>query len=311
MKILIADDDPVTRRMLEVVLKKWGYQVDVASNGDEAWEMLRGKGAARIAILDWAMPAMEGIQVCQKIRQQKGVPYTYVILLTAKDHKDDVVKGMEAGADDYLSKPFDGGELNARIRAGTRILSLEESLISARDALRFQADHDSLTGLWNRGATMEALHREISRATRQHMPVALIMADLDNFKRINDSFGHLVGDEVLREAAKRLRSCGRPYDWVGRYGGEEFLVILPGCVDPDAVKQAERLRAVISSKPFETSRGPITVTLSLGVAGGGDAPLQEPTLWIHAADEALYRAKEKGRNCVELAIAVTGGVLAA
>ncbi len=311
MKILTADDDPVTRRMLQAMLEKWDYEVDVASNGAKAWQMLQGKEAPRIAILDWAMPEMDGIQVCQKIRQQKTEPYTYVILLTARDHKDDVVKGIEAGADDYLSKPFDGAELRARIRAGIRILALQESLIIARDALRFQADHDSLTGLWSRSSILDAMRRELSRASRQRLPVALIMADLDQFKRINDTFGHLVGDEVLREAAKRMSSCARPYDSVGRYGGEEFLVILPGCNDMDSLKFAERLRAEISSKPFETSSGLITVTLSLGVAGGRSAILQGPTFWIHAADEALYRAKEKGRNCVEFAAVATEGAIAA
>lgn len=310
MKILIAEDDPVTRRLLQVTLQKWNYDVDVACNGAEAWQMLQGEEAPRMAILDWMMPEMDGIQVCQKLRQQKGEPYTYVVLLTAKDLKEDVIKGIEAGADDYLSKPFDGDELKARLRSGTRILALQESLISARDALRFQATHDSLTGLWNRGATLDALERELSRANRQGTPVALMMADLDHFKHINDTFGHLAGDDVLREAARRMSSCVRLYDWVGRYGGEEFLMILPGCDVLDSVKQAERLRAEISSKPFDTSSGHIPVTLSLGVAGGFNANPQGSTSWVRAADEALYRAKERGRNCVELAVIATEGTLA-
>jgi diguanylate cyclase (GGDEF)-like protein len=311
MKILIAEDDPVMRHMLEVILEKWEYEVLTAHDGEEAWHMLQSEEAPRIAILDWSMPKMEGIQVCRNIRAQKAEPYTYVILLTAKDNKDDVVTGIEAGADDYLSKPFDGAELRARLRAGIRILALQESLVAAREALRFRADHDSLTGLWNRSATMDAFQRELSRATRQHMPVGLILADLDHFKQVNDTYGHLVGDEVLREAARRMSACGRLYDWVGRYGGEEFLMILPGCNDRDSAHQAERLRAEISSKPFETSSGPITVTLSVGVAGGFNSNLQKEDFWIHAADQALYRAKEKGRNRVEFAETVSGGAVAA
>ncbi|HLY59191.1 MAG TPA: diguanylate cyclase [Terriglobia bacterium] len=302
MRILIAEDEPVSRRLLEVMLQKWNFEVDIATNGAEAWKILQGEDAPRIAILDWMMPEMDGLQVCQKIRELRAEPYTYVILLTARGLKEDVVEGIEAGADDYLSKPFDSGELKARLRSGIRILELQESLIASRDALRFQATHDNLTGLWNRGATLDALRRELSRADRQGAPVAVIMADLDHFKQINDTFGHLVGDEVLREAASRLGSGVRLYDWVGRYGGEEFMVILPECEVADAVKQAERLRAAISSKPFESSGGLIPVTLSLGVAGGLNTNIEDTTTWVRAADEALYRAKEKGRNRVEQAM---------
>ncbi|HLY61472.1 MAG TPA: response regulator [Terriglobia bacterium] len=172
MRILIAEDDPASRRLLQVMLQKWNFDVDVATNGAEAWQMLQSEAAPRIAILDWMMPEMDGIQVCQKIRELRAEPYTYVILLTARGQKEDVVEGIEAGADDYLSKPFDSGELKARLRSGMRILELQESLITSRDALRFQATHDSLTGLWNRGATLDALRRELSRADRQGSPVA-------------------------------------------------------------------------------------------------------------------------------------------
>jgi len=297
MGILIAEDDAVSRRMLEATLKKWGYDVVVAEDGDKAWEVLQREDAPRLAILDWVMPGLHGPQICRAVRSLGDQRYVYLLLLTAKSEKEDLVKGLEAGADDFLTKPFDAEELRARLRAGIRILDLQETL-------RVQATHDSLTGLWNRGATLDLLRRELSRGERQGTPVTVIMADIDHFKQVNDMYGHLTGDMVLREVAHRLSSAVRGYDVTGRFGGEEFLIVFPGCAVASAAAQAERLRACINREPVDTPEGPIPVTLSLGVAASEPVTEVDPDLLLRAADTALYRAKSRGRNCVELATAV-------
>jgi len=294
VKILVADDDAVSRRLLEATLKKWHYDVVVAEDGDKAWDVLQREDAPQLAILDWVMPGMDGPEICREVRAFGDQRYIYLLLLTAKSEKEDLIKGMDAGADDFLTKPFDVQELRTRLRAGTRILELQETL-------RAQATHDSLTGLWNRAATFDFLRRELSRARRQRAPVSIVMADIDHFKRINDTHGHLVGDVVLREIARRLSSAVRGYDVTGRFGGEEFLLVFPGCAVRNAVDRAEQLRACVNREPVETPEGPISVTLSLGVAGSEATRATDPDLLVRAADAALYRAKSSGRNRVELA----------
>jgi len=300
VKILIADDDPTTRRMLEAFLVKWGYEVMVANQGDEAWETLRRSDAPRLAILDWMMPGMDGVQVCREVRKRKGRPYVYILLLTAKGQKRDIVAGLEAGADDYLTKPLYPYELRACLRAGRRIVELQGQLVSAHAALEERALLDPLTGLWNRGAIVDFLQRELARAARERNTVAVAMVDLDHFKAINDTYGYLAGDTVLREVARRLRSAMRTYDAMGRYGGDEFLAVVAGWDAPGAISFAESFRARIDRKAIDTPEGMIPVTLSVGVAvSSGEA---NPGGLIRAADAALYRAKSKGRNRVEMAM---------
>ncbi|PYV30475.1 MAG: diguanylate cyclase response regulator [Acidobacteria bacterium] len=239
MKILIAEDDLLSLRILESFLEKWEFDVVATRDGRAALQALQAEDGPRLAILDWMMPEMDGVELCRVLRKVKGERYIYIILLTAKDQKESIVEGIEAGADDYLIKPFDSNELRARLRAGRRILALQETLISAREALRFQASHDPLTSLWNRTAALDALHSELVRAKRTKGSLAVVMADLDHFKKINDTHGHLAGDAALRETARRIRSCVRIYDTVGRYGGEEFLVIFPGCSTDEAINRVE------------------------------------------------------------------------
>ncbi len=301
MRVLIAEDDAVSRRLLESLLMKWGYEVVVAKDGMEAWQWLQGPDAPRLALLDWMMPGMDGVEVCRQARKRTAQPYTYMLLLTARDDKLDVVDGLGSGADDYLTKPFYPQELEARLRVGKRILELEDRLVAAGKVLQFEATHDALTELWNRAAILDALHRELSRARREGGSVGILLADLDHFKSINDTRGHLAGDAVLREVARRLTGAVRDYDAAGRYGGEEFLVVLPGCNATTTRDRAEQLRLVVGSHPVVCAEGEISVTLSVGALSSGEWGRTDLDALLRAADAALYRAKHGGRNRVEMA----------
>lgn len=303
--VLIAEDDPLFRRVIERWFERWDYRVTVVENGLDAWDVLQREDAPHMAILDWMMPGMDGLELCRKIRSREKGPYLYVLLLTARDEKQDVVAGLEAGADDYLTKPFEVGELRARVRAGRRILDLQAALLHAQDELRSVAAHDSLTGVWNRGAIVDLLRAEISRRKRTLDALGVIMADIDHFKKINDTHGHLIGDAVLQEVTRRLAASLRQYDAVGRYGGEEFLLVLPACNAPNLLISAERLRLCIADQPVETSKGPIPVTLSLGLVSMEQGHKETPDCetFLREADDALYAAKRQGRNRVEIAAA--------
>ena len=300
MKILIADDSLVSRHLLEATLRKWGYEVLVACDGAEALQILERPDAPTLVILDWMMPGMTGVEVCRCIRQRGSEPYTYVLLLTSKSQKEDLIEGMDAGADDYITKPFDQNELQVRLRAGTRLVDLQSQLLAAREALREQAERDSLTLLWNRSFILKQLSRELSRSSREGRPLGIVIVDLDHFKNINDTHGHLAGDAVLREAARRMQSSIRQYDSIGRYGGEEFLILFPGCSEVDAFSQADRLRKQISQAEMKFDDGIIRVTASFGVTTATPGEEWNPETLIRRADEALYLAKKSGRNRVEM-----------
>lgn len=301
MKILVADDDRVSNRLLEKKLAKWGYEVVSCIDGEKAWDILQTENAPRLAILDWEMPRLTGIEICRKVRQREEGPYIYIILATGKSKKEDLVRGMDAGADDYVVKPFDMEELKVRLRAGRRVQDLQAALLSVQEVLRAQATHDPLTGLWNRSVILEIVGRHISRTQHNGGNLVIMMLDLDHFKMINDTHGHLAGDAVLRETCRRMSSVVRPNDAVGRYGGEEFLIVLPGCNPGSALAVGERIRTAISEIPMNTSEGIIPVTASIGVAIYGTGPWEDFTALTAAADTALYRAKNTGRNKVELA----------
>jgi diguanylate cyclase (GGDEF)-like protein len=309
MKVLAAEDNPVFQSMLRALLTKWGYDVVAARDGLEAWRILESAGAPRLAILDWMMPGMDGVELCRRVRAAGREPYIYILLLTGRTESEDLVEGMEAGADDYLTKPFNAHELRARLRAGRRILDLQEELMAAREALRDQATHDGLTGLLNRTTILEALRSETGRAARERRPVAVLMVDLDHFKLVNDTHGHLAGDAVLRETARRMKASVRPYDPVGRYGGEEFLIVLPGCDGPTAQAQAERFREAMASEPVHIGGQSIRVTCSIGVSASTGLSASSGDSLVHEADLALYQAKNRGRNQVAQASACEIGVL--
>jgi diguanylate cyclase (GGDEF)-like protein len=299
LKALIADDNAGFRTVLERMLRKWGYDVVLASDGIEALASLQAADPPRLAILDWMMPGLDGVEVCRQVREKNKEPYTYILLLTAKDTVEDLVEGMEAGADDYLRKPVDSHELRVRVRAGRRILDLQEEVVQGREALRKLATRDPLTGLWNRNAMREILSRELQRAKRESGSISLVMADLDHFKQINDTLDHAAGDAVLQEAARRIASCVRPYDAVCRYGGEEFLIVLPGCDSTDAALRAEQIRFLIAASPFQIPEGNLNLTCSLGVTASSGPAGFDPALLTHEADDALCSAKHNGRNRVE------------
>ena len=301
MRILIAEDDVVSRRLLQTHLTKWGYQVVVCTNGAEALDALRRDDAPPLAILDWMMPEMDGVQVCREVRKLSKEPYTYILLLTAKSQKEDLVEGLDAEADDYLTKPFNPHELRARVRSGTRVLDLQAKLIAAREALRKQATHDPLTGLWNHSAILDILRHERSRSEREGIPLSVLMLDIDHFKQFNDTHGHQKGDAALRKIADCMRHVLRDYDTLGRYGGEEFLIVLPSCGPEEARHAAERLRTAVADRSIPTPDGPAHITVSVGVAVGPHDGEHETSRLIRAADLALYRAKHAGRNRTELA----------
>ena len=271
----------------------------MVKDGTEAWERLQQSDPPDLLILDWMMPGIDGIELCRRIRQRNQDPYQYILLVTGKDGKQDVVKGLEAGADDYLTKPFDLGELKARVWTGKRILSLQRELIQAREDLRFQATHDALTGLRSRGATLDLLASELQRGFRSHRPTGILMIDLDHFKNVNDTYGHLAGDAVLKEAASRISHAVRGYDFVGRYGGEEFLAVLSNCTLDELHMVAERVRCAVAETAIATKAADIGVTISIGgIATSEKRPDLE---LLSAADAALYEAKRTGRNRVVIA----------
>jgi two-component system, cell cycle response regulator len=297
MKILIAEDETIQRRLLESLLTGWGHEVAVATNGTQAWAMLQGENRPDLTILDWMMPGMDGLRVCAELRKDSSQTYVYIVLLTARNRKQDLLQALDAGADDYLVKPFDAQELKARLKAGKRILDLQEQLVSANRNLQFQATHDSLTGLLNRRAIVEILQKELARAERERESLSIILVDIDHFKKINDTRGHLAGDAVLCRVSQIMKSSVRSYDSVGRYGGEEFLIVLPGCPAELATKRAEQFGLMLSEPSSDPSENQITVSMGVAVGSG---PIKMEEL-LSRADDALYQAKRNGRNRVESA----------
>jgi two-component system cell cycle response regulator len=310
VKILIADDEALSRRLLEKTLERAGYEVTAVENGMLAVQQLSRSDGPRLALLDWMMPELDGPGVCREVRrhqEQQEHAYVYMVLLTAKEAKEDIVAGLESGADDYLTKPFNAEELKARLRTGERILHLEGRLVEAREQMRFKATHDALTSIFNRGVIMDLLGRELSRSQRESGCTVVLLGDVDHFKSINDSHGHPVGDEVLQEIARRLLLSIRSYDFVGRYGGEEFLIVLNNCKPQYAEARAEEIRKAVGSRPIQTSSGALQVTMSFGLLLSHNWGLRPVEELLHEVDAALYAAKAAGRNCIRIATPEVAG----
>ena len=299
MRILIADDDVTSRLVLAGVLKKHGHEVVVTVDGAEAWDALQRPDAPRLAILDWVMPGLSGVDVCRRARTIESDQPPYIILLTSRGQKTDIVTGLEAGADDYLAKPFDPGELLARVDVGRRLIELQARLIEARDALSHEAMHDPLTGVLNRRAFGSALSRELSRKRRNNNVLAVGICDIDHFKQINDTYLHQTGDEVLCGLVRIMQGNLRGHDVLGRRGGDEFVVLTEHAREDGAAILYERLRAAIADNPIQTGAGIMPITISFGVKIWADGETEEELL--AAADAALYQAKSGGRNRVFLA----------
>lgn len=297
MRILTAEDDPIMSKLLVTVLERWGYEVTAVQDGLQACRMLLEPSAPKLALLDWMLPGMNGVEICRTLRAQNPASYTYIILLTGRTETKDLISGLEAGADEYLKKPFDLEELKMRLRTGRRILELEERLLRAQEVLRLEATTDALTGAWSRREITRLLESELARSIRAGDPMTLAIIDLDYFKDINDRLGHLVGDAVLKELVWLIRTSLRPYDQIGRFGGDEFVLLLPHCDAEAANGIGERIRRLVETSALETPDGSVRMTVSIGLAS---APPHSagPRELLAAADEALYRSKEKGRNSV-------------
>lgn len=300
--ILVVDDDPVSRTLLERILKREGFNVITAQDGEEALRLFKAQYIP-IVLTDWMMPKMNGVDLCRAIRQIETPGYVFIIIITAKDSRDDIVKGLEAGADDYVNKPFYPPELLARIKTGIRILELERSLREANEQIKRLSITDPLTGCYNRGYLMEHLPKEIKRAVRYLHPLSIAMTDIDHFKNVNDTYGHQAGDTVLRSFVELIRSSIRDgVDWVARYGGEEFVIVIPETELKCAEKMAERLRRKIETTEISIGNDRrIKITASFGVVCFDPKEKKEMSTdkLIKEADKMLYEAKNEGRNRVK------------
>ncbi|MBK1671734.1 diguanylate cyclase response regulator [Ectothiorhodospira shaposhnikovii] len=294
VRILIAEDDLTSRTLLVSLLEKAGHEVIETRDGMEAWRILQMPDAPRLAILDWMMPEMDGIEVVRRVRATDTELPAFIIMLTCRDTKTDLIHALDSGADDYLIKPFDAGELRARMGVGIRIIQLQDALLQSREDMAYQATHDPLTGLPNRRAILERLERERERCARNGETLAIGMCDVDRFKAINDTYGHQTGDEVLCGISRMLRESVRSYDAVGRLGGEEFLIIAAMPTGARPYQLFDMLRRQLHQTPIVTRVGALPVTISIGVCvTARDSSLTE---MLALADEALYEAKSQGRN---------------
>jgi diguanylate cyclase (GGDEF)-like protein len=295
--ILVAEDDPISSRILEKKLKSWGYETLLANDGRGAWEALQ-RPDVRLALLDWMMPEADGPEICRRIRAREKANYTYILLLTGRDQPQDIVVGLQAGADDYMIKPVNFLELKARLQTGHRIIDLEDKLLQTHALLTELATKDGLTKLWNRTFIMKFLDEELVRAGRTGSPLSLIMLDLDYFKKINDERGHQTGDKVLIRIAEILTKGVRPYDKIGRYGGDELMIVLPNCDLESGCLIAERLRRACAAEQIRANGKAIKVTFSAGCVSSDHLVRPTGDRMIQASDKALYRSKAAGRNHV-------------
>ena len=299
MRILIAEDDFTSRTMLAAVLRKVGYEIVEANNGAEAWLALQQSDAPQMAIIDWMMPEMDGLELVRRVRGLPTDQPPYLIMLTSKGEKADIIAGLDAGANDYLGKPFDAGELRARVNVGFRMVEMQAALIESREALAHQAAHDSLTGMFNRRAILDHLHKQLAHTHRHGQALAVGICDIDHFKKINDTYGHQTGDDILCGLAANLNKALREDDTVGRMGGEEFLIVSTIRTGTDGQALFARIHSQIAQTTLVTRSGSLHITVSIGVATAVAGSTVDSLL--ERSDLALYQAKNEGRNRVVLA----------
>lgn len=296
MKILIAEDDLTSRSILVALLSRWGYQPVAVDNGDHAWELMQQPQAPMLALLDWEMPGLQGIEVCQRIRSCEHENPPYLIILTARGETSSIVKGLDAGANDYMTKPYNHEELLARLRTGQRMIKLQTELVAAKQALAYEATHDALTGALNRRGILPRLEAEIVRARRHQSTLSIGLCDIDHFKQINDRYGHQTGDSVLQAVVTTIKKELREYDLLGRLGGEEFLIVAPDSTAVYVEKLYERLREKVEALRFPALSDGTLITVSIGVIETR-GNVNADTL-LAEADATMYRAKKSGRNRV-------------
>lgn len=296
LRIILADDDIISRTMLAETIRGDGYEVAEANNGLEAEALVKSTNCPTLLLLDWEMPLLSGLEICSNFSKEKTLQPIYKVLITGKNRNNDIIKGLDSGADDYIKKPYDINELRARIRVGIRMLSLQTSLMKAKEELEYRATHDHLTKVYNRSAIMESFSHEWARYKRGSSEFTLGFFDIDHFKKINDTFGHSTGDDILQMVCDIIASSQREYDIFGRYGGEEFLLIAPQTKLPDHSLIYSRILQKISDHSFVTPKGIIPVTVSIGVASSAEVDDKEELLAL--ADNRLYSAKSSGRNRV-------------
>ena len=299
--ILVVDDSPVCHKLVEHALADASYPLLFATNGEEGLRLFL-RHSPDMVITDWNMPDFSGLELCRRIRLHVNRPYTYIIMLTSNVEKGNVVQGLDAGADDYLTKPFDPGELLARIGVGRRIIDLNRQIDAKSKLLEEAARTDALTGLPNRRAIEEWTTRQMCGAARHRFPVWVVLADIDSFKSINDSYGHDAGDAVLQTFAEVLRRNTRGSDICGRLGGDEFVLVITH-VDEENIKlTVERLREQFAALSFPFVGKSVSTSASFGVAGLASGEVPEFGMLLTQADKALYEAKRKGRNLVSISI---------
>ncbi|KAA3628423.1 MAG: diguanylate cyclase [Proteobacteria bacterium] len=298
LRILIADDERVSRTLMMRVVESWGYQAVEAESGDTAWAILSAPNPPRIAIIDWMMPGIDGVEICRRLHNRTDAPLIYTILLTSKTDEQALVHALEQGAHDFQTKPANPGELRARLLVGRRLVESDDRLNESLARMEQMAATDSLTGAANRRHFIQLAEREIYRVQRTHSPLALLVMDIDHFKEINDSHGHVAGDAALCHLVAVCQLSLRRTDIIARFGGDEFVILLPECDPPTAIHTAERLRETVSSTPVPDKSGPFTMSTTIGVATcpAGSRKPEDLDALLRLADEALYEAKGAGRN---------------
>ncbi len=303
-KILVADDSAISRKLVELTLSDRQYSLTFAKSGRETLRLF-AEHHPDLLIADWTMPDLTGVEICRHIRSRPRGCYTYIILLTGRSEKQSVVEGLAAGADDYLTKPFHHQELMARVGVGLRIIDLQREIEGQNILLKEFALTDALTSLPNRRAVEDWATRQLSGAARHGFSFWVVLADLDHFKNVNDIHGHDAGDTVLKAFSGILKRNSRHSDICGRFGGEEFLLVLTHTTEENAKRVIERVRAELEAMQFNFDGNILKVTASFGLAGFFGTSAPDFNRLVGQADAALYSAKRQGRNRLELAEPLT------